>query len=463
MKLTIILIYFFAIILIGALTSNNIKTSQEFILGGRKLSPVSTALGAGVADMSGWIMMALPGAVLLNGFNEIWLPLGLSMGAYLNWKFIARRIRVNTKKYNDSVTISTYLSGRFDDQYGTLKILVSFISLIFYFIYIASGLVSLAFLINKYTNLDYFYCLVLSAIFVLVYVSLGGFAALNKVEVFQGIVMLFSLLIVPATIIINFSIHNINNGSVIDLYNPTTSPDFITIVSLLSWGLGYFGQPHLLVRFMAINKSKTLNISKNICMVWMILSLIGSFSVGFLGKFIIDDVGNINPETIFLTLADIVLPDWVSGIILSGVVSAIMSTISAQLHVTSCSLAEVMPDRVYELVSKLWMIRIIMICIVLVSTIQACDPKSTIFHLLSIAWAGLGCSFGPTIIFSLISRKMTKFCAIMGIISGAASVIIWHYLRVWGVVYNIYEIIPGFIISCCVILVTKNFSYKRES
>ena len=306
MKLLVVILYFIGIIVIGIHSSKKNKTSKGFALGGRKLNAITAALGAGAADMSGWVMMALPGAVFLNGISEIWLPIGLTIGAYLNWQFIARRIRVKTQKYGDSVTIASYLSNRFDDKSGFLRIIVAVITAIFFIIYIASALVALAFLIETYTPYDYLHCLIFSGAFVFIYTALGGFTAINKIDVMQGLLMLFALLLVPITMLIGSDNSDIK---ALDLnLDPFLNLDVIAIVSLLSWGLGYFGQPHILVRFMAIDKSKTLNASKNICMSWMILSLIGSFCIGLLGILLFKNVDSINPETIFLLSADKLFP-----------------------------------------------------------------------------------------------------------------------------------------------------------
>ena len=460
MKLLVILLYFIIIILIGIFTTKKVKTSKDFALGGRKLNPISTALGAGAADMSGWIMMALPGAVLLNGIQEIWLPIGLSIGAYLNWQFIARRIRVNTKKYGDSITISSYLSNRFNDNSKILKITVSIITTIFFIIYIASALVALSFLIETYTKFNYLFCLIFSSAFVLLYTSLGGLTTINKIDVIQGTLMLFSLLLVPITIIFKYDFNNINNIN-LNITNPFSNLNYISIISLLSWGLGYFGQPHILVRFMAIDKSKTLNISKNICMSWMILSLIGSFFIGLFGRLLFTDINNINPETIFLLSADALFPNWLSGVILAAVISAIMSTISAQLHATSCSLTENFSIKILNKLNKVWIIRIIMFFIIFISATYASNPQNTVLQLVSLAWAGLGSAFGPTILFSLYSKKMNKLSALCGIFSGGFTVIVWHALKSYGGIFNLYEIIPGFSISCLTIFIFNHFTCKN--
>ena len=459
MKILIVTLYFIGIIVIGIYYSKKVKTSKGFALGGRKLNAITAALGAGAADMSGWVMMALPGAVLLNGISEIWLPIGLIIGAYLNWQFVARRIRVKTQKYGDSVTIAGYLSNRFDDKSGFLRAIVAAMTAIFFIIYIASALVALAFLIETYTSYDYEYCLIFSGGFVLLYTSLGGFVAINKIDVIQGSLMLFALLLVPITILIGDAGHI--NTLDLNLSNPFLNIDIITLISLLSWGLGYFGQPHILVRFMAIEKSKTLRASKNICMSWMTLSLIGSFCIGLFGKLLFENIDDINPETIFLLSADKLFPTWLSGVVLAAVLAAIMSTISAQLHATACSITETISLKVLEKYNKILITRVVMFLVILISLVYASNPKNTILGLVSLAWAGLGSAFGPTILFSLYSKKMTKVGALSGVIIGGLVVVIWHSLKPAGGIFELYEIIPGFILSSLAIALVNNIGCKK--
>jgi sodium/proline symporter len=453
MKLIVILLYFLVIAIIGVIASKSVKSSKDFVLGGRKFNAITTALGAGAADMSAWLMMALPGAVYLSGISEIWYPIGLIVGAYLNWQFVARRLRIYTQKHGNALTIPSYLANRFNDNSGIIKLIAVIMMSIFFVIYIASALIALALLVNTFTNFEYTYCLWFGALFIFIYTSIGGFMAVTWTDVMQGSLMLFALLIVPFAIIMdqnslssaysNFQTFDIN------IHNPFLNIDTITIISLLSWGVGYFGQPHILVRFMAIKQSRTMKVSQKICMLWMILSLIGAFCVGLFGKFLFVSKDAINPESIFLLAADRLFPEWLAGIVLAAVLSAIMSTISSQLHAISCSLTEINS----AITHKIWHTRLFMVFVIVISTAFAHTSHDTILGLVAFAWAGLGSAFGPIIVFSLYSNKVTKQTAIYGMLTGGITVLIWHALKSFGGIFVLYEIIPGFILSSVAIFI----------
>ena len=454
MKLVVIVLYFFVIAIIGVLASRKMKGSKDFVLGGRKFNAITTALGAGAADMSAWLMMALPGAVYLYGISEIWLPIGLTIGAYLNWQFIARRLRVYTQKYGNALTIPTYLANRFADQSGLIKLIAVIMMSIFFVIYIASALIALAVLINTFTGFEYLYCLWFGAFFIFLYTSVGGFIAVTWTDVMQGSLMLFALLVVPVSIIIDQgSVSNAYNNFQalnVNVSNPFLNVDAVTIISLLSWGAGYFGQPHILVRFMAIKQSRIMKVSQKICMFWMVLSLIGAFCVGIFGKFLFTLEDNINPESVFLLAADRLFPEWLAGIVLAAVLSAIMSTISSQLHAISCSLTEISIRKI--VFERIWHTRLFMFVVIVISTMFAHTSHNTILSLVSLAWAGLGSAFGPIILFSLYSRKVAAQSAIYGILTGGIVVLVWHCLKGFGGIFEVYEIIPGFVFSSIAIV-----------
>ena len=466
MKLLVIALYFSVILVIGVIASRRSKSHKDFVLGNRGFNAVTTALGAGAADMSGWLMMGLPGVIYLYGVSEIWLPIGLSIGAFLNWQFVARRLRVDTQKHGNSLTISSYFTNRFDDTSGMIKIVATTIMSIFFIIYIASALVALSLLIKIFTNFEYFYCLLFSAVFVLIYTAIGGFTVINLVDVIQGSLMLFTLLLVPIAIIIHqggiLNTYNEFQALHLNISNPFSNLDIVSIISLLGWGLGYFGQPHILMRFMAIKQSKILKTAQRICMSWMIMSLIGAFCVGLFGNLLFNQNDGINPETIFLLSADKLFPDWLAGIVLAAVLSAIMSTISAQLHTVACSLTEELMPKILERFNKIWITRIVMILIIIIAVIYAYDPKNTVLSLVSLAWAGLGSTLGPVILFSLYSRKITSQSVLYGMIVGGLTTLIWHSLKVHGGIFMLYEIIPGFLLASIVITITKIKSAQKR-
>ena len=459
MKLLVIFLYFSTILTIGIIASRRTKTSQDFVLGGRKFNAVTTALGAGAADMSGWLMMGLPGVVYLYGISEIWLPIGLSIGAFLNWQFVARRLRVETQKYKDAMTIPKYLINKFGSASSNISLVITGMTLIFFIIYIASALVALSLLINTFTDFDYIYCLLFSAIFVLVYTSVGGFISINLVDVIQGSLMLLTLLIVPIAIIVNqgsvLNIHNKFQALNLNISNPFLNLNIIEVISLLSWGLGYFGQPHILMRFMAIKRSKILKTAQKICMSWMIISLIGAFCVGLFGNLLFNQNNGINPETIFLLSADKLFPDWLPGIVLAAVLSAIMSTISAQLHTISCSLTEELMPKIWQRFNKILITRIVMALITVIAVIYAHDPQNTVLSLVSLAWAGLGSTFGPVVLFSLYSQKITNQSILYGMITGGLTTLIWNFLKGYGGIFMLYEIIPGFLLASITIAISN--------
>ncbi len=471
MKLLVIALYFSMIIIIGVIASKRIKSSKDFVLGSRKFNAITTALGVGAADMSGWLMMGLPGVVYIYGVSEIWLPIGLSIGAFLNWKFVARRLRVDTQKYKNAMTIPSYLANKFSDTSNTIGLISAVMTSIFFIIYIASALVALSLLLNTFTNFEYLHCLLFSAIFVFVYTSVGGFIAINWVDVIQGSLMLFTLLIVPIAIASNqgsiSSAYSKFQTLDINISNPFANLDTITIFSLLSWGLGYFGQPHILVRFMAIKQSRILKSAQNICMSWMIISLIGAFCVGLFSKLLFNSSSvKVNPETIFLLSADKLFPEWFAGIVLAAVLSAIMSTVSAQLHAIACSLTEDSTSPYVLTLGKIWYTRLVMLLVIITATVFAYNPENTVLSLVSFAWAGLGSTFGPVILFSLYSHKMTKQSILYGMLIGGLTVLIWHFLKKFGGIFELYEIIPGFLLASITIAIkgtSKNIKFYKTS
>ncbi|NRA73352.1 MAG: sodium/proline symporter [Rickettsiales bacterium] len=464
-KLLVIAIYFSIIIAIGLLALRKINTSKDFMLGGRRFSALTTALGAGAADMSGWLMIGFPGLIYLSGVAGIWMAVGLIIGAYLNWHFVAKRLRIETQKYGNAVTVAGYISNKLKDKSGIIKIIIAVMTAIFFVIYITSALVALSLLINTvFPNLGYIEGLWISAIFIFIYTSIGGFVAINWIDVLQGLLMLGTLLIVPFAIIINqdgfANSYNALQAINVNIIDPFSNLKTITIISLLSWGIGYYGQPHILVRFMAIKKPKTLALSKNICMTWMVLSIIGAFCIGLFGKLLFSNK-NINPETIFLLSADKLFPAWFSGIILAAVLAAIMSTVSAQLHATACSITKDILSKFNKNLNNIWVIRAMMLLIILTALSYAHNPNSTVLGLVAFAWAGLGSAFGPVTLFSLYSKKMTKEAALYGIIIGGATVLIWHFCKRFGGIFELQEIIPGFIFSSIAIIIKNRKTNSR--
>ena len=447
----------------GYRATNNLS---DYILGGRSLGSFVTALSAGASDMSGWLLMGLPGAIFLHGLAETWIAIGLILGAWLNWSFVAARLRLYTEKCSNALTLPEYLSRRFDDNSNFLRIITAVVILIFFTIYCASGIVAGARLFENMFGFTYQSALWIGALATISYVLIGGFLAVSWTDTVQASLMIVALIIVPLMVIYD------NNGvassiahieSIKPAYlNMTDNLDIIAIISLLAWGLGYFGQPHILVRFMAAKSINTIPTAKRIGMTWMILCLAGATAIGFFGiSFYAShpELGTgvkANPETIFMELAKQLLNPWIAGIFLAAILAAVMSTLSCQLLVCSSTLTE---DLYKTFLRKnasqkelVWFGRTMVLMIALIAIGLASDPESKVLGMVSYAWAGFGAAFGPVILVSLLWSRMTKNGAIAGIVVGAMSVLIWKQYN-W---FHLYEIVPGFIFALIAIIVVSS-------
>ncbi|MCH9754041.1 MAG: sodium/proline symporter PutP [Alphaproteobacteria bacterium] len=461
MKIIVLLFYIFGIYLIGAIASKRTKTTSDYLLGNRSLDTYTTAFGVGASDMSGWLMMALPGAILISGASTLWMIIGLIGGAYLNWRLVGNRLRNYTEKYGNALTIPCYLSNRFKDDTNSIRVATGIILLIFFTVYTSSGLIACSIIVQNEFNIDYHYSLLISAIIIVIYTSIGGFIAISWIDVFQGILMLIAIIAVPVVAIHHFggieetfdtlALNNINFS------NPFKGNDAISITSMVGWGLGYFGQIHILLRFMSAKSSKVIDNSRKICMTWMILALAGAAFVGLFGTALFAQNPLENPETVFFKSADLLFPTWASGILLAAVFSAIMSTVSAQLLASSSAIVEDISlqfsKKDFTDKTRLVLNRTAVLFIMIAATTIAYNPKSNILSIVAYAWAGLGASFGPVIIMSLYWKNMTKLGAVFGIITGGLVVILWKNLAGYHELFSIYEIIPAFICSCIAVLI----------
>jgi sodium/proline symporter len=456
-----LLLYFSIIFLMCGLANRRNHSLSDYVLGGRMLSGPIVALGAGASDMSGWLLLALPGAFFVHGFNQIWMPIGLSIGAWINWYAVSPRLRIYTEVANDSLTIPAYFDNRFRDNTKRIRLVSALVVLIFFTFYAASCFVGGALLFQTEFDLSYDAALLSIALVIAVYTAFGGFLAISWIDFFQGSLMFIVLIGTPIYTFYHLDgWHDMLNrltplGE--SYFHPFHGASIMTIISLLAWGFGYFGQPHILVRFMAIKEVKELKSARRICMVWMMLSLAGSMAVGIVGHAWFQN-GLEKPESVFLALAqDLFLP-FIGGILFAAVLSAIMSTISAQLLAASSALTEDFYHRFFRKNARqkelIWISRLTVVFIALIAILLAHDPKDNILSLVSYAWGGLGAAFGPTILFSLFWRRMTSNSALTGIIVGATTVILWKtYLAPLGGIWGIYEIIPGFILSSLFIVI----------
>lgn len=435
---------------IGFFAYKSTSSVDDYILGGRKMGSAVTALSVGASDMSGWVLLGLPGAVYLGGMGEIWIGIGLLIGAYLNWQFIAKRLRIYTEFTDNSLTLPEFFERRFADNKGILKLISACTILIFFTFYAASGLVGGAILFEKVFAIEYQYALFIGSLIIVSYTFIGGFFAVSWTDFFQGCLMLIALLIVPIyvfyTPIANQQPLDIDPSLLVFIKD---NASFISIASAMAWGLGYFGQPHILSRFMAIKNVRAIGSAKIIAMCWMLLALIGAFGVGFSGMMFFNQTPLDNPETVFIQLVQIVFNPWIAGLLIAAILSAIMSTIDSQLLVCSSVITEdfyrkwIRPNASNS--ELLWIGRTGVVVIALIALLLALNPKSNVLGLVSYAWAGFGAAFGPVVILSLFWKKYSLYGAISSVIVGAITVVVWKQLD--GGWFDIYEIIPGFIFA----------------
>ncbi len=472
-------VYFLAMLAIGLY---GYKTSTDdvsgYMLGGRKLGPGVTALSAGASDMSGWMLLGVPGAMYLSGISSAWIAVGLLIGAYVNYLIVAPRLRVYTEVAHDAITIPDYFEKRFADKTRLLRVVSSIVIVIFFTLYTSSGVVGGGKLFESSFGLSYELGLYVTAGVVVAYTLFGGFMAVSITDFVQGCIMFIALVLVPLVAIDHLG----GLGSVLEQVN-TIDSNFIDpftdaktaqamsllgIISLLSWGFGYFGQPHIIVRFMAIRSVSDIKTARRIGMSWMLITIIGALMTGLVGIAYVENTKMTlnDAETIFIVFSQFLFHPLISGFLLAAILAAIMSTISSQLLVTSSSLTE---DFYKAFVKRdasqkeLVMVgRLSVLVVALVAIALAYDRDSTILSLVSNAWAGFGAAFGPMIVLSLYWKRMTFAGALSGIISGAATVLFWIYAPVLengqSLSSLVYEIVPGVIVSTLCIVVVSKFS-----
>ncbi|MFP7296355.1 sodium/proline symporter PutP [Neobacillus niacini] len=454
-----IIIYLVGMLFIGIIAARMTKDLNDYVLGGRRLGAGVAALSAGASDMSGWLMLGLPGAMYVGGMSEIWLPIGLAVGAYLNWQFVAKPLRVYTEVSRDSITVPDFFENRFRDQSKILRVVSAIVILVFFTFYTSSSLVGGAILLENSFGMDYKLALWVGAAVILSYTLFGGFLAASWTDFIQGILMFLALIIVPIVAIFelggwNETVQKIGaiDPTHLDVYSGAT---VIGVISLLAWGLGYFGQPHILVRFMGLKSTKDVPKARLIGMVWMILSLFGAVFVGFAGIAYFIDSPLQNAETVFIMFSQVLFNPWVAGFLLAAILSAIMSTVDSQLLVSSSALANDFYKSLFRrnASKKEEMIvgRIAVLGIAIIAILLGYDPESKVLELVSYAWAGFGAAFGPVIILSLFWKRMTRNGALAGIVVGAVTVIVWSSLK--GGLFDLYELAPGFLFSILAIII----------
>lgn len=461
-------IYIAGMLFLGWLGYRSTQNLSDYILGGRRLGKFVTALSAGASDMSGWLLMGLPGAIYLTGISGAWIAIGLIIGAWMNWRFVAKRLRLFTEKCQNALTLPDYFSHRFEDKTNFLRIVSALAILTFFTIYCASGVVASAELFRSMFNLSYVSALWIGACATILYVFIGGFLAVSWTDTIQASLMITALILAPSMIIyavggVGHSIESIKitNPAHLDLFSNLNT---IGVISLLAWGLGYFGQPHILVRFMAAKSPDTIPPARRIGMTWMILCLAGAVAVGFFGQvYFSAHPGQAaavvaNPETVFIEAAKQLFNPWVTGFLLAAILAAIMSTLSCQLLVCSSALTEdIYKTFLRKTASQrelIWCGRLMVLAIALIAIWLARSPDSGVLKMVSYAWAGFGAAFGPVILLSLIWPRMTITGALAGIVTGSITVVVWKQYG-W---LHLYEIVPGFLLASCAIVLVSLFS-----
>lgn len=483
--LTVIAVYLIGMVLIGIYYSAKTKNTSDFYLGGRKLGPIVTAMSAEASDMSSWLLLGLPGVAYLSGCAEAgWTAIGLAIGTYLNWLIVAKRLRRYTAKANNSITIPEFFHNRYRDRSHLLLAISAIFIVIFFVPYTASGFAACGKLFAALFGVNYRSAMIVSAIIIVAYTALGGYLAASTTDLIQSIVMTAALVVV-----VIFGV-NVAGGmdvvldnakslsgylsltSIHDSVSRTASPySALTIASTLAWGLGYFGMPHILLRFMGIEDENKLKLSRRIASVWVVISMAVAIFIGIIGysmsKAGVIDVleGSSQAEELIIRISLFLsnhgfLAIIMAGLILSGILACTMSTSDSQLLAASSSVSQDLMKNCFKIKlsnkASMNVARLTVVLISVVGVIIAWNPNSSVFRIVSFAWAGFGATFGPLMLFSLFWKRTNRYGAIAGMITGGAMVFIWKYIIApIGGIWGIYELLPAFVLSSIVILVVS--------
>ena len=494
-----ILIYFVVVLTIGFIYAKRSNSStSEYFLGGRKVGPWFTALSAEASDMSGYLLMGMPGLAYFCGASDVgWTAIGLAIGTYLNWLLVAKRLRKYSVVANDSITLPGFYSNRFHDNKNIIATVAAVIILIFFCVYCGSCFVTCGKLFNSLFGWDYSVMMVFGALIVFLYTMVGGYLSVVATDFVQGCLMFFALaVVVIGSITMAGGVDNtvaflsdipgylsmttmatpelgedgmqiVQNGQ--PLFGVPAEYGLLTIISTMSWGLGYFGMPQVLVRFLGIRSEEEVKTSRRIAIVWVIISMFCAVMIGMIGRAIIpaELLTQSAAESIFIVLSKMMLPAFFCGLVVSGILAASMSSASSYLLITGSSVAENIFRGVFKKNATdnqvLIVSRITLAAVLIFGCFIAWDENSVIFNVVSYAWAGLGASFGPLTLFSLYWRRTNKAGAIAGMVTGAAMVLIWHNLiKPIGGVFGIYELLPAFLCSCIAIVVVSLLTKEPE-
>jgi sodium/proline symporter len=457
---TTFIAYLIVMVLIGVWVYKRTKTLSDFALGGRSLNAPTAALSAQASDMSGWLLMGLPGAVYAAGIGEAWIAIGLAAGTYLNWLFVAPRLRTYTERAHNSISLSAYFESRFEDRTNLLRVISALIIFVFFTVYVASGLVAGGLLFADIFNIDATLAMTIAVLVVVLYTFLGGFLAVSFTDFVQGVLMFIALVAVPVMVIAAIGgfdamfgeveqaspnlLNWIDEASYADgAWGAGGTLSFVAIAGLLAWGLGYPGQPHILARFMGIRSAKDIPVARRIGMTWVLVTLAAAVLIGLAGIAYIEEP-LANPETVFLALVQDQFNPWIAGLFLSAVLAAIMSTADSQLLVASTAVSEDFYRRYARREASdselVWIGRAAVVAVAVVAYALALQG-GTVLDIVAYAWAGFGAAFGPIIILSLYWSRMTWIGALAGMLAGAGTVVIWEALDSPG---GVYSLLPGF-------------------
>ena len=481
---------------IGFRFSKKNKSTDDFYLGGRKLGPFVTAMSAEASDMSSWLLMGLPGVALLTGWmgnttgfaEAVWTAVGLAIVTYLNWLIVAKRLRRYTEKTGSS-TLPDFFSSRFGDKKGILCAIAAVIIVIFFVPYTGSGFAAVGKLFSSFFGVNYHVALVIGAAVIAAYTVLGGFLAASPTDFIQSIVMTMALVVVVVFGIVNANADNsiLSVGEQLskDIFGlmgtDGKSYGFLPIVSTLAWGLGYFGMPHILLRFMAIENDGKLKLARRVATVWVVISMAVAIFIGVIGlNYAINNglflqKGGFDSENIIVYMAKGLseinwLFAFVAGIILSGILASIMSTADSQMLAAGSSISENIvgrfsPKKLSD-EQQMWIARGTVLLISVIGVILAWNPDSSVFRIVSFAWAGFGATFGPIMLFALFWKRTTKWGALAGMLSGGIMIFVWKFVvrtAFAGSVLDIYELLPAFIVSCIFIVAVSLLTAKPSA
>jgi len=460
--------YFIVLLGIGFYFYRRSANIEDYLLGGRAMGSWVTALSAQASDMSGWLLMGLPGAIYLGGMGNSWIAIGLFIGTVLNWKLVSTRLRVYTQKTN-AITLPCFFEARFKDPTGLLRIVSAIIILIFFAIYASSGLVATGLLFESTFGVKYYNAVIIGGLVIIAYTFLGGFLAVCWTDLLQGALMVFAIVIVPV-----LTYHTVGGAQAIkeamaskgistSLIPQSQKLPILAVISTMAWGLGYFGQPHILVRFMSVKSLQKLSKSMAIAITWVFLSLSGAVVIGFIGIPMFENLSGGEEEKVFIYMIRKLFNPWFGGILLAAIFSAIMSTIDSQLLVLSSALSE---DFYLKSIRKqasekeiIWVGRACVILTSIIALIIAFVSDKTILEIVAFAWAGFGAAFGPLVLFALFSRKTSWQSALAGMVTGTVVLVLWKQVELSN---TMYEIVPGFISNCLTIFLVNTFVGQKD-